>query len=84
MLAGTSLREESVERVITTTDRLVGWHLSVRLDAVLKAVKFPAGVTDLDTGLADVDGDTLTHIDVLRLLKVIKVLLCVEKSKEKL
>ena len=34
---------------------------SLRLDAVLEAVKLPARVTGLDTGLADVDGDDFTH-----------------------
>ena len=34
---------------------------SLRLDAVLEAVELPARVTGLDTGLADVDGDNLTH-----------------------
>jgi hypothetical protein len=34
---------------------------SLRLDAVLEAVKLPARVTGLDTGLADVYGDNLTH-----------------------
>jgi hypothetical protein len=27
---------------------------------VLQAVQFPAGIADLDSGLADVDGDALT------------------------
>jgi hypothetical protein len=36
-------------------------HLAIGLDAVLKAVELPAGISDLDTGLADVDGDDLTH-----------------------
>lgn len=35
--------------------------LSIGLDAVLQAVELPAGVTDLDSGLTDVDGDNLTH-----------------------
>jgi hypothetical protein len=30
-------------------------HLAIGLDAVLQAVELPAGVSDLDTGLADVD-----------------------------
>ena len=34
---------------------------ALRLDAVLEAVELPARVTGLDTGLADVDGDNLTH-----------------------
>jgi len=55
VLAGTSLGEEGVESIITTTDGLVGWHLTVGLDTVLEAEEFPAGVTNLDTGLTDVD-----------------------------
>jgi hypothetical protein len=55
VLASTSLREEGVESVVTTTDGLVGWHLAVRLNTMLEAVELPAGVTYLDTSLADVD-----------------------------
>ena len=55
VLAGTSLTEEGVERVITTSDGLVRWHLSIRLDTVLEAVQFPTGVTDLDTSLANMN-----------------------------
>ena len=55
VLASTSLREEGVESVVTTTDSLIGRHLTVRLDTVLEAEELPAGVTDLDTSLTDVD-----------------------------
>ena len=55
VLTGTGLREEGVEGIITTTDRFIGWHLTVRLDSVLKAEELPAGVTDLDTALTDMD-----------------------------
>jgi hypothetical protein len=55
VLAGTSLREEGVESIVATTDSLVGGHLTVGLDTVLEAEKLPAGVTNLDTGLTDVD-----------------------------
>jgi len=55
VLTSTSLGEEGVEGIITTTDRFVGWHLSVWLDSVLEAEEFPTGVTNLDTGLTDVD-----------------------------
>jgi len=55
VLAGTSLGEEGVESVVTATDGLIGRHLTVRLDTVLEAEELPAGVTDLDTGLTDVD-----------------------------
>ena len=60
VLASAGLAEEGVEGVITTSDGLVTGHLAIRLDSVLKAVQFPAGVTDLDTSLANVDGDALT------------------------
>ncbi len=55
VLASTSLGEEGVESVVATTDGLVGGHLTVWLDTVLEAEELPAGVTDLDTGLTDVD-----------------------------
>ena len=32
-------------------DRLVGWHLAVRLDAVLEAEELPASIADLDATL---------------------------------
>lgn len=56
----TGLREEGVEGVVATSHRLVRGHLTIRLDAMLKAVEFPASVTDLDSSLANVDRDTFT------------------------
>jgi len=61
VLSGTSFREEGVEGVVAATDGLVGGHLSVGLDAVFKAIEFPAGISDLDTGLTNMDRDTFTH-----------------------
>ena len=55
VLASTSLGEEGVEGVVTTTDGLIGGHLTVGLNTVLEAEELPAGVTNLDTGLTDVD-----------------------------
>jgi len=65
VLASTSLGEESVERVITSTDGFVAWHLTIRLDAMLQAEQFPASVSNLDTALANVDADALTHVSRL-------------------
>lgn len=62
VLAGTGLGEEGVESIITSTDGLVRWHLSIRLDSVLKAEEFPTGVTDLNTSLSDVDRNNFSHI----------------------
>ena len=61
VLASTSLGEEGVESVITATDRLIGRHLTIWLNTVLEAEELPAGVTDLDTGLTDVDGNDFSH-----------------------
>ena len=58
-LPGAGLGEEGVEGVILDGSAL--WLLAVGLDAVLEAEEFPAGVTNLDTSLTDVDGDDFTH-----------------------
>ena len=42
--------------------RCVRTYLSIWLNAVLKAVELPAGVSDLDSGLADVYTDAFSHI----------------------
>jgi hypothetical protein len=55
VFSGSGFGEESVECVITTSDGFIGWHLSIWLDTVLEAEELPAGVTELDTGLADVN-----------------------------
>ena len=51
----TCLGEEGVEGVVAGADGLVRGHLAVGLDAMLEAIKFPARVPDLATGLTDVD-----------------------------
>lgn len=60
MLSGTCLAEEGVEAIVASADGLVGGHLPVRLDSVLQAVQFPAGIADLHTSLAHMYGDALT------------------------
>merc|ERR1719262_1924537 len=62
VLASTGLREEGVEGIVSAADGLIGRHLAVRLDTVLKAEKFPGGITDLDTSLTEMDIDNFTHI----------------------
>jgi hypothetical protein len=61
VLSGSSLAKERVERVISTSDRLVTGHLTVRLDTVFQTVQLPAGIAHLDSGLADMYADALTH-----------------------
>ena len=65
VLASTSLGEEGVESIITATNGLVRGHLTIGLDTVLEAEELPAGVTNLDTGLTDVDRNDFTHFGVV-------------------
>jgi len=60
VLSGGGLAEESVEGVIDGSS-LGGGHVTIGGDSVLQAVEFPAVVTDLDTGLTEMDRDTFTH-----------------------
>lgn len=60
MFSSSSLREKSIEGVIPSADSLVGWHLAIRLDAMLEAIQLPAGIANLAASLSDVDGDALT------------------------
>ncbi len=61
VLSSASLSKEGGEAVISSHE-LVGGHLAIRLDTMLQAVELPAGIADLATGLADVDGDALTLV----------------------
>jgi len=60
VFASTSLAEEGVKAVVSSSNSLVRGHLTVRLDSMFKAVKLPAGVTNLDSSLSNVDRDALT------------------------
>ncbi|CAN8015864.1 unnamed protein product, partial [Ixodes persulcatus] len=64
ILARPSGHEEGVEGVLPAAHQPVVRHLAVGLDAMLKAVKLPAGVADLHTRLAHVHRDTLAHVPV--------------------
>jgi hypothetical protein len=61
VLSCSSLGEKRVERIIPASSRLVTRHLPIRLNTVLEAVQLPACISDLDTGLTDVDRDALSH-----------------------
>jgi len=64
VLSGTSFTEEGVESIISSSDGLVGRHLTIRLDSVLKAEEFPAGITHLDTGLSNMDANNFSHFSI--------------------
>mmetsp|Transcript_25002 Transcript_25002/g.43169 ORF Transcript_25002/g.43169 Transcript_25002/m.43169 type:complete len:91 (-) Transcript_25002:56-328(-) len=54
--------EKGVESIISSANCLVRRHLSIWLDAMLKAVELPAGISDLDTCLTDMDRDKFSHV----------------------
>lgn len=60
MFPSTSLTEEGVEGVVPSSNGLIAGHLTVRLDAVLKAVELPTCIANLGASLTNVDRDTLT------------------------
>ena len=44
------------------------WEMTIRLDTMLHAVQLPAGITHLDSGLADMDRDAFPHDDLMKIL----------------
>ena len=62
VLSSSGFGEEGVEGIITATDGFVRGHLTIRLDSVFKTEEFPAGITDLNTSLTNVNGDNLSHV----------------------
>ncbi|OQS04464.1 hypothetical protein THRCLA_03304 [Thraustotheca clavata] len=61
VFTSTSFAEECVKGIITTTDGLVRWHLTIRLNTMFKAIQFPAGITYLNTALAKMNRKDLAH-----------------------
>lgn len=60
VFARSSITEKGGEWVIMATHWFMVGHLAIGLDTVFQTVQLPAGVTHLDTSLANVDRDTLT------------------------
>jgi len=61
VFSSSGFREKGVEGIISSSDGFIGWHLSIGLDSVFKAEQFPAGVTDLDTTLSDMNRNYFSH-----------------------
>jgi hypothetical protein len=61
MFASTCLTEKCIECIITATDCLIAWHLSIGLDSMLEAKKLPACIANLDTALAEMETENFTH-----------------------
>ena len=48
-----------VDSIDSSSDGFVAWHVPVRLDTVLEAVRLPYGIFNLESSLADVGADSL-------------------------
>ena len=55
----TGFSEERVERIVSTADGFVARHLTIRLNSMFQAVQLPTRISNLNTGLANVDWNTL-------------------------
>lgn len=55
VFASASLAEEGIEAIVSGSDGLVRRHLAVRLNAMFQTIQFPAGITDLDSSLSNMD-----------------------------
>ena len=55
MFASSRLTKECIEGVVTSSNGLITWHLTIRLDSMFKAVQLPACIAHLHTGLANMD-----------------------------
>ena len=60
MLTCTSFTEESIEGGVGASIGLIIRHKTIGLDTVLKAVQLPACIANLDSSLADMNGDDFT------------------------
>jgi hypothetical protein len=61
IFALSSLREEGAEALVWLSGLALISQVSIRLNTMLEAVKLPARVCNLATGLADVDRDDFSH-----------------------
>jgi len=61
VLSGTSFGEKGVEGIISAANGLVRGHLTIGLNTMLEAEELPARISDLDTGLTDVETEALAH-----------------------
>jgi hypothetical protein len=53
MFTSSGFTEERVERVISTTNSFITWHLTVGLNPVLQTIQLPTGVAHLAPGLTN-------------------------------
>ena len=55
VLSCSGFAEKGVEGIVPASNGLVAWHLAIGLNSMLQAVKFPTRITNLHSGLADMN-----------------------------
>merc|ERR1719407_351389 len=61
MFASTCLAEERIECIVTSANGLVTRHLTIWLNAMLKAEQLPTCITNLNTTLSEMEAKHFTH-----------------------
>ena len=51
--------EKRVEGIISSADGFVARHLAIRLNSMLQAVQLPTSISNLNSRLTNMDGNTL-------------------------
>ena len=62
ILTSTRFTEESLESIISAFRLFVRWLDSVGTDSVFKTEQFPTGITNLDTGLTNMDRNNFSPL----------------------
>ena len=60
MFSGAGFAEKRVKGIIYHADNLVARHLTVRQNSMLQAVQLPTSISNLNSGLTNMNRDTLT------------------------
>ena len=60
MFSGAGFAEKRVEGIIYHADSLVARHLTIRQNSMLQAVQLPTSISNLNSGLTNMNRDTLT------------------------
>ena len=59
MFSRSSFAEKRVEGIISSADGFVARHLTIRLNSMLQAVQLPTSISNLNSGLTNMDRNTL-------------------------
>ena len=58
VFSSSSFAEKRIETIIAASDGFIRWHLTIRLYSMFQTIQFPTGISDLNSGLTDVNRNT--------------------------